>query len=279
MKFGLSLPNRDPYGDLHVHIELAKLAEEAGWDGYFIWDHYASGVSSHVDPWITMAAVACNTERMILGIHVTPISRRRPWKVAREIVSLDHLSNGRMILGVGLGDFRYKEFEAFGEIDDRRTRGEMVDEGLEIIDGLQSGEGFRHSGEHYQVNHTVFRPTPIQRPRVPIWVAGQWPNKLPFRRAARWDGVIPIARGRSKEKFLTPNEVRQMVDYILSFRKAKSPFDICLCGVTEGKNITKDKGIVEPYIEVGVTWWIEFIYNGRGSLKVNKERIRSGPPR
>lgn len=279
MKFGLSVPNRGPFGDIHLLVDLAMLAEEAGWEGFFIWDHIASGVSPHFDPWITMAAVACNTTKMLLGIHVTPLSRRRPWKVAREIVSLDHLSGGRMVLGVGLGDFNRKEFEAFGEVSDPRTRGEMLDEGLEVIKGLQSGENFSYTGEHYSIDKTRFEPTPIQKPHVPVWVAGQWPNKPPFRRAAHWEGVVPIAKGRKKEQFLSPTEVREMVAYIGKYRSVYTPFDVCLCGVTGGKSLSKDRAIVEPYKGVGITWWIDFIYTGRGSVKENESRIRSGPPR
>jgi hypothetical protein len=279
MKFGLSLPNHDPYGDINLHIHLATLAEEAGWDGYFIWDHYARTINAMTDPWITMAAIACNTDKMILGIHVTPLSRRRPWKVAREIVTLDHLSKGRMIMGVGLGDFRLKEFEAFGEVADPRIKAEMLDEGIEIITGLQSGEAFNFPGEHYSVAQTVFNPKPIQHPHVPVWIGGKWPNRPPFRRAARWEGVVPIAKGRKIEDPLTPLEVREMVDYIHKHRTVDAPLDVCVCGVTEGKNLSKDKAFVAPYREVGVTWWIDFIYSGRGSVKINEDRIRSGPPR
>jgi alkanesulfonate monooxygenase SsuD/methylene tetrahydromethanopterin reductase-like flavin-dependent oxidoreductase (luciferase family) len=132
-----------------------------------------------------MSAIASQTSKMRLGILVTPLSRRRPWKVAREIVTLDHLSHGRMVLGVGLGDFREKEFENFGEVSDQIERGEMLDEGLDIINGLQSGEVFRYTGKHYRIGRTVFTPKPVQLPRVPVWVAGKWPNKKPFRRAAQ----------------------------------------------------------------------------------------------
>lgn len=279
MKFGLSLPNRGPFGDIHLIMDLAIMAEEVGWDGFFIWDHIASGVLPHIDPWITMAAIASKTEKMLLGIHVTPLSRRRPWKVAREIVSLDHLSGGRMVLGVGLGDFRRKEFEAFGEIADPPTKAEMLDEGIEIITGLQSGEPFEYSGEHYSIGQTVFKPCPIQKPHVPVWVAGQWPNKPPFRRAARWEGVVPIAKGRKKEHFLSPTEVREMMAYIWKYRSVDTPLDVCLCGITEGRSLSNDKAIVESYKDVGVSWWIDFIYTGRGSVKDNEKRIRSGPPK
>ena len=278
MKFGLSLPNRGDYGDIHRMVELAILAEEAGWDGFFMWDHYASGVASHIDPWITMAAIASQTHKLRLGIHITPLSRRRPWKVAREIVTLDHLSEGRMVLGVGLGDFKGKEFEAFGEVVDSRTRGEMLDEGLEIIQGLSTGEPFSFKGKHYQIAKTIFNPPPVQTPRVPVWVAGMWPNKPPFRRAARWDGVIPLPRGRGKKDFLTPDEIREIIDYIRQHRTDDAPFDVCQSVSSAGKTLAEEKATVKPYMDAGVTWWIDFIYSGTGSVKKNKERIKAGPP-
>lgn len=278
MKFGLSLPNRGDYGNIHKLVELAVLAEESGWDGFFIWDHYASGVGDHVDPWIAMAVIAANTNTLRLGIHITPLSRRRPWKVAREIVSLDHLSNGRMVLGAGLGDFTAKEFENFGEVSDRLVRGEMLDEALEIIAGLQGGEVFKFNGKHYQLKTAPFRPIPVQKPRVPIWVAGLWPNKKPFRRAARWEGVVPLPRGRKKQDFFTPDEVREVLDYIWQHRTTDDPFDFCLNGILPAKSHAADRAIVAPYQEAGVTWWIDFVYSGTGSFKRNRERILFGPP-
>jgi alkanesulfonate monooxygenase SsuD/methylene tetrahydromethanopterin reductase-like flavin-dependent oxidoreductase (luciferase family) len=279
MHFGLSLPNRGDYGNIHKLVELAVSAEESGWDGFFIWDHYASGVGDHVDPWIAMAAIAANTHTIRLGIHITPLSRRRPWKVAREIVSLDHLSNGRMVLGAGLGDFTEKEFANFGEVSDRPTRGQMLDEALEIIAGLQSGETFKYHGKHYRLKSAPFRPRPVQEPRVPIWVAGLWPNKKPFRRAARWDGVVPLPRSRKKQDFFTPAEVRQILDYIQRHRETDAPFDFCLNGILPANSLAEDRAIVAPYRKAGVTWWIEFVYSGTGSFKQNAKRIQFGPPK
>jgi alkanesulfonate monooxygenase SsuD/methylene tetrahydromethanopterin reductase-like flavin-dependent oxidoreductase (luciferase family) len=279
MKFGLSLPTKDDFGDIHRIVELAIQAEESGWDGFFLWDHISSGRGPLIDPWIAMAAVASNTKTLRLGLLVTPLSRRRPWKVAREIVSLDHLSQGRMILGVGLGDFRRKEFEAFGEISDQRLRGEMLDEGLEIIDGLQSGEPFAYSGEHYQISiNTVFNPKPIQVPRIPVWVAGKWPNKPPFRRAALWDGVVPIAKGRSLKGYLSLDEVRDIKAYIGKFRSANNPIDFCVSGVLPGKSPGEDRAVVDRYRREGVNWWIEFVYSSTGTPTQNVERIQRGPP-
>lgn len=279
MKFGLSLANHDDYGDIHRVVEFAILAEEAGWDGFFLWDHIARGDGPQIDSWIAMSAIAAQTSRMRLGMLVTPLARRRPWKVAREIVTLDHLSHGRMVLGVGLGDFQDEEFANFGEIADRRERGEMLDEGLEIINGLQSGNVFRYEGKHYQIGRTLFAPKPIQQPRVPIWVAGKWPNKKPFQRAARWDGVVPIHKSRDFRLPLPLDEVQEIMRFIHQCREVDSPFDFCLQAVLPAKNLREDKAIVTPYAELGVSWWIEYIYSGTGSVQRNRERIRMGPPR
>jgi len=279
MKFGLSLPNHGEYGDIRQIIELAQLAEETGWDGFFLWDHIARGVAPQIDPWIAMGAIATTTRKMRLGLLVTPLARRRPWKVAREIVTLDHLSNGRMVLGVGLGDFKGKEFANFGEVADPRTRAEMLDEGLQIINGLQTGEYFKFSGVHYQLKSTPFNPKPVQEPRVPVWVAGKWPNRKPFRRAAKWDGCVPIHRSRTLNAYLTIDEIREIREYLQSYRTIEAPFDICVSGILPRKSLAADRVIVEPYQQVGATWWIEFVYNGTGSLKKNIERIRLVPPK
>ncbi len=280
MKFGLSLPTKGDFADIHRLVELAVQAEESGWDGFFLWDHIAPGVGPLIDPWIAMAAIASSTRRLRLGLLVTPLSRRRPWKVAREIVALDHLSQGRMVMGVGLGDFQKKEFEAFAEVADRRVRGRMLDEALEIITGLQRGEPFRYAGEHYQIrSQTVFQPRPVQEPRVPVWVAGKWPNKRPFRRAARWDGAVPLARGTSIRGLMPLEVVEQLAAYIAEHRKTEAHFDLCLSGVLPGKDPAEQHGVMAPYQRAGVTWWIEFVYSGRGSLRKNQDRLRRGPPR
>jgi alkanesulfonate monooxygenase SsuD/methylene tetrahydromethanopterin reductase-like flavin-dependent oxidoreductase (luciferase family) len=279
MKFGLSLPNHGDYGEIDRIIELALLAEEAGWDGFFLWDHIARGKAPQIDPWIAMSAIAAQTERLRLGLLITPLARRRPWKVAREIVTLDHLSKGRMVLGVGLGDFKGKEFQNFGEEVDPRLRGEMLDEGLEIINGLQSGEEFTFKGAHYKVEKTVFTPQPIQQPRVPIWVAGKWPNKKPFRRGAKWDGVVPLHRSRNIKESLTASEVEDIKRYVEEHRPSDQHFDLCVSGVLPGKKPSEDKAILDKYQKAGGTWWIEFVYGSTGSVKENREHIRRGPPR
>ena len=279
MRYGLSVPNKGIYSDINLVIELAQMAELADWDGFYLWDHVAGPAKTpFVDPWICMAAIAAKTQRMRLGVMVTPLSRRRPWKVAREIVALDHLSEGRMTLGVGLGYFRNKEFKEFGEEFEPKIRGDMLDEGLDIIAGLLDGDKFHYAGTHYQISGTVFRPTPIQSPRIPVWVAGMWPNKRPFRRAARWDGVIPMGKGKGFAS-LSPAEIREIKAFIMKRRVNDESFDFCLGGQTRGESLSEDKSIIAPYQREGLTWWIEGIPPTLMSLKQARNRIRVGPPR
>lgn len=180
MQYAVSLPNFDVHADPRVLARLARDAEAAGWDGFFIWDHILFdpyGGIALSDPWVALAAIALGTERIRIGTMVTPLPRRRPWKLAREAVSLDHLSGGRLILGVGLGDPVREEFAWLGEETDNRVRAKKLDEGLAIVTGLWSGEKFAYEGEQYQVKETIFLPRPVQSPRIPIWVAGAWPTR------------------------------------------------------------------------------------------------------
>src|SRR5919202_1949683 len=162
MKFGFVLPT----GDARTAADFAHAAEQAGWDGFFVWEPVWG-----IDAWISLAAAAMRTEHIRLGTDLTPLSRMRPWKLASETVTLDHLSHGRVILSVGLGALD-TGFECFGEVTDRRTRAELLDEGLEILTGLWEGQPFRYDGRHYRVQETNFMvpPPPAQRPRIPIWV-------------------------------------------------------------------------------------------------------------
>jgi alkanesulfonate monooxygenase SsuD/methylene tetrahydromethanopterin reductase-like flavin-dependent oxidoreductase (luciferase family) len=209
---------------------------------------------------------------------VTPLPRRRPWKLARETVTLDHLSGGRLILGVGSGYFQQEEFEAFGEAGDPKVRAAKLDEGLEVLTGLWSGEPFSYAGTQYQVNNVCFTP-PVQRPRIPIWVAGTWPIKAPFRRAARWDGVVPVPRDAVDSPILTPSEIRDIGAYIKEHRPRAEPFEIANSGQTQGGGTAEDAALVAPYAEAGATWWLEYRFPWLSPLAEVRERIRKGPPR
>ena len=259
MRFAIDLPNFGEYSDPHVLAELARASEDAGWDGCFIWDHIQVERSVPVaDPWVALAAMALVTRRIRIGPLVTPLFRRHPWKVARETVTLDHLSGGRLALGVGLGSDMFGEISAFdGPVDDRR-RAEMLDESLAIVTGLWGGESFSFNGKHFRVNNARFLPTPLQLPRIPIWIAGSWPKKLPFRRAASYDGVVAV-RG-DFQSALSPAQVSDLVAYIRRFRSTDSVFDVLQFGETPGQNKTQDREIVAPYATAGSTWWIESVF-------------------
>jgi alkanesulfonate monooxygenase SsuD/methylene tetrahydromethanopterin reductase-like flavin-dependent oxidoreductase (luciferase family) len=178
-KRGIFVPPFDELVEPATLAELARAAEERDWDGFFIWDHirYRPPVQAVADPWIALAAIASQTARIRIGPLVTPLARRRIQKLARETVTLDHLSAGRLTLGVGLGGDRNGEFEPFGDPGNPRERAALLDRGLDQLAGYWGGE---------------FQPTPVQQPRIPVWVAGRWPNRRPLRRAARWDGFFPI---------------------------------------------------------------------------------------
>lgn len=184
------------FGELADPLTVAALAvdaEAAGWDGFFVWDHIAyRQVDDVADPWVTLAAVACSTQTMRLGPMVTPLPRRRPLKVAREVVTLDRLSRGRVTFGVGLAGDTSRELSATGEELDARVRGAMLDEGLAVIEAAWSPGTTSHHGEHYTVDQLVTGPAPLQDPRPPIWVAVRQGNRAPLRRAARYEGVFPV---------------------------------------------------------------------------------------
>ena len=274
MRFGIHIPNFGDFHDLRAVASLAREAEEAGWDGFFLWDHilYAKAKRPVIDPWIALSAIAMTTERIRLGPLVTALPRRRPWKLARETASLDHLSGGRLILGVGLGFPPTREFEQFGEDADPKVRAGKLDEGLDVLTGLWSGSPFRYEGRHYRLQETLFWPPPVQRPRIPIWVAGHWPKSLaPFRRAARWDGVCP-------EGGMTLAEQRAMMGYIRRHRPSHEPFDVVRSAAIPEGDLGKTRAVIEEWAEAGVTWWITGTTGRPGSFEDLRGRLVQGPP-
>ena len=279
LKYGLYVPN---FGESSYARTLAKLAadaENAGWDGFFLFDtimYKRTLRAPMVDAFIALAAIAMNTKRIRIGTTVTPLARRRPWKVARETVSIDHLSNGRLILGVGLGDPPDVEFEAFGEDGNDKVRAEKLDEALDILVGLWSGEEFSYQGKHYHVDRAQFLPRPKQGSRIPIWVGGFWPHKAPFRRASKWNGVIPLKQGATWRP--EPEDLRPMLAYIKTLRTTTVPFDVAIIGFGQLEGQTKiDK--IRRYAAEGVTWWLENLSSYRDSPEEMRGRIREGPPR
>lgn len=277
MKFAINIPNFGDYSDPKKLADLALEAEKAGWDGFFLWDHMTFGKGfklPFVDPWVALSAIAMKTEFISIGTLITPLPRRRPWKVARETISIDHLSNGRFILGVGIGAPDY-EFIAFGEDVNTKVRAQKLDEGLKILTGLWSGKPFKFEGVHYKLDKITFLPQPVNG-HIPIWVAGMWPNKKPFERAALYDGVCPINANYPTE--LTPNDLRDIIKYVENYREGNGKFDIVISGETP---LDSQQGaeIVKSYADAGATWWSENINSWRGPYEEMQERIRNGPPK
>ncbi len=277
VQHGIDIPPFEEFADPRFMAELAYEAEQAGWDAVFTWDHVWLGMKTpFVDPWVALSAIAGRTERIRIGAMVTPLARRRPWQVARATVSLDHLSNGRLIVGVGLGGPTDSEFAAFGEETDNKVRARKLDEGLDVLAGLWSGETFSYDGQEYKIDDVTFLPKPVQRPRIPIWVGGQWPNRAPFRRAARWDGAFPIVNNGSTP--ITPDILRDVGNFVGEHRTSDRPFDM-VAGVGNPMDDLSDVADrVAALEEAGLTWAIYSFGSWYGTIKGTRERIRQGPP-
>lgn len=273
-----------PAGEVDVHAlaELAHLAEGVGWDGFFIEDyitHWTAPDVPTIDPWIGLSAVAMRTERVRIGTLVTPLSRRRPWKVARETATLDHLSNGRLILGVGLGGVDDPiNFDRFGEVGNPRQRAGMLDEALDIIAGLWSGKAFSYQGDHYQIDQVTFQPTPLQKPRIPIWVGGGYPNKGPTARAARWDGACLY-----KETYgagwqdMTAEDVRALKEFVETRRASSAPYDIMVGGRARADDWDQERAHIKSVAEAGATWWMDYVEPT--TLAETRQSVARGPLR
>jgi alkanesulfonate monooxygenase SsuD/methylene tetrahydromethanopterin reductase-like flavin-dependent oxidoreductase (luciferase family) len=281
MRFGIHVHTFGAFADLTLLAEMARDADEAGWDGVFVADHLLQewrGTPRPIaDPWIALTVIAAATRRVVLGPLVTPLPRRRPWQLASETVTLDRLSSGRLVLGVGSGIGA--EFPPFGEEPDLRTRAAMLDEGLDVLTGLWRGERFSYDGQHYRLSDVVFLPRPFRGARIPVWVAGHWPHRRPFRRAARWDGVFIDGPGVdwTAGGVIRPEDVKAALDYTLSQRTETGPFDVAIGGHSPDPD--RAAAALAPYAELGVTWWVEAVMEAFGPVERTRERIRRGPPR
>lgn len=275
MKYGFVFPN----GDARQAAELAYQAEQSGWDGFFMWEPVWG-----VDAWVSLAAAAMRTERIRLGTMITPVSRMRPWKLASETATLDNLCGGRVILSVGLGA-PDTGFAAFGEVTDRKTRAELLDEGLDILTGLWRGQPFSYQGKHYTVQPTDFMlpPPPVQQPRIPIWVVGAWPSDKSMQRALRYDGLLPSVvykqeNGSRQVKQARPEDIRAIRQYIQANRGNATGFDIVVEGETPGDDRRAAADQVAPWEAAGATWWIEAMWNAMDQPKDVRRRVLQGPP-
>lgn len=256
MKTCVDVPNFGAWSDPGKFAAFAKQVEDAGWDGISVWDHILVWDGAEVaDPWVLLSAAAMTTDRIRLMSMVTPIPRRHPWKLSRECVSVDLLSEGRLILGVGIGWPTDPEFTRFGGETDLRVRADMLDEGLDILAGLWTGESFEYHGDHYDLEPVTFLPRPVQQPRIPIWVAAMWPKRRPVRRAASWDGIAPMVFDAATEEIspLTPAIAAEVSAYVAGHRESPEPFDFAVSGpVPDGNDPVEYLAALEA---AGVTWW------------------------
>jgi alkanesulfonate monooxygenase SsuD/methylene tetrahydromethanopterin reductase-like flavin-dependent oxidoreductase (luciferase family) len=265
MRSGLFLPIFDELSDPVVVARLAAEAEEAGWDGLFVWDHiaYRDPVRAVADPWTTLSAVACATSSVRLGPMVTPLPRRRPVVVARQVASLDGLSGGRLVLGVGTGGDGARELSSTGEELDDRARGAMLDESLAILRAAWTGERVDHHGEHYTVDGLTLLPTPVQTTGPPVWVAARYGNRKPVRRAAQHDGVFPI-------DLADADQLAEVVADVQQLREDKhSPYDVVV-GLLPGIDPA-------PYVAAGATWCLASFSPYELAIDTVRGVLRDGP--
>jgi hypothetical protein len=283
MQYGFVIPNND----VHTAPELAAEAEAAGWDGVFIPDCIMIDAPQYppsptYDPWVVLAAMATRTRRVRLGPMLTALPRRRPWKLAQEVLTLDHLSGGRAILAVGVGAASDDAgFYRVGEPMDRKTRAELLEEGLAIIAGLWTGERFSLDGAHYHVDNMVLLPRPVQQPRPPIWVVGAWPRPKSMSRAVQYDGLLPnLINPDGPPREVTPDDIAAMRAWVTEHRPAGAgPFDIIWEGRTPGDDPAQAAALVRPFVDAGITWWLEAMWGPPNALEDVLARIRQGPPR
>ncbi len=267
MRHALFLPPFDEFADPAQLIELAVLAESTGWDGFFLWDHllYSEPVHDILDPYVCLGAIAQATSKIHLGPMVTPLVRRRPQVVARQAVTLDHFSRGRLILGFGIGDDGGPggELSAFAETLDARVRGRQLDEGLAVLSGLLSGAPLQHSGEFYRAMDVAFSPTSWRDGGIPIWIAARWPHRAPIRRAARYQGVVII-------EMADPSDVATLRDALAEDGAEVENFDIVVLG-GEGDD-------PQIWADAGVTWLMTRLGPYNIDYDVARTRVGAGPP-
>jgi alkanesulfonate monooxygenase SsuD/methylene tetrahydromethanopterin reductase-like flavin-dependent oxidoreductase (luciferase family) len=276
MRYAVNIPNIAPYDDPRTVADLACAAEAAGWDGFFVWDHvtFVKGEARPIaDPWVLLTAVALATERMRIGPLVTPLARRRMSVLARQSTTLDRLSGGRLVQGVGLGWPVADEFGAWGEPTDERALAARLDESLEVLTRLWTGEEVTHRGPHLTVDGVRFQPTPVQQPRIPVWVAGTLPHPAPARRAARWDGFVPILADLAP---FTPEHTAAAYAAVAAERPADAgPFDLVVSGSTASPAEAVEQS--GEHERAGATWWQEPFDPWGDDPDRFRARIEAGP--
>ena len=293
MLTGIYAPIYNDYSDPARLVELAVTAEAAGFDGFFIYDHLAiepDGALAVADATIVLGAVAQATDTLKIGPMITPLARRRPWKVAKELATLDQLSDGRVVFGVGLGEPADVEFATFNEDSSAKGRAERVDEGLDLLDKFLQGERVKHAGTNYQVNGITLLPRTTQRPRPPFWVAASLPARAGLRRAARWDGCFPIkvpeviqtgtfTSTSWDQWWLSPEEHATAAGIIAEERGSLDDFALVATGSTADEDYAAASAKLAAYATAGATWWFEWIDDNANSFDRTLKHIKRGPAR
>jgi alkanesulfonate monooxygenase SsuD/methylene tetrahydromethanopterin reductase-like flavin-dependent oxidoreductase (luciferase family) len=287
MRYGVCVPNLGEFADPRQVAGLARRAEEAGWDGFFVWDHVVfpyGGPHEVADPWVLLTVVAMATARIRFGPMVTPVARRRPGVLARQTTTLDRLSGGRLVFGAGLGFTLPAEFGTWGEPVQPRVVAQRLDEGLAVLAGLWSGERVDFRGEQVTAADVTFRPVPVQRPRPPVWIGCHWPNQRPLRRAARWDGVVPQVLGPDGSWQPTAAVVAEIVAAVGEQRAAEqrageAPFDVVITGRTPPGRLAEAQEVTGAIATAGATWWLEGFRPQPAEHDAALRRIEAGPPR
>lgn len=285
VRFSINVPNFGDFADPRTVANVAAAAEQAGWDGLFVWDHVVHNKHKQRgkpfgDPWMLLTAAAMATSRIKLGTLVTPVARRRPEQLARQVATLDVLSGGRVIFAAGLGGPINDEFGSFGDTTDPVVLAERLDEGLELLQRYWSGEQVNHDGRHYQVRDVTLLPTTAQRPHPPMWIAGYWPHRRPIRRATRFDGVVPLFETARHGQIPPAEQVRDLVAYVGQHRGQDGAFEIVLGGRTPG-DPAQAREVIEPLADAGATWWDERQLQTSDDidrLTPVLRRIAQGPP-
>jgi alkanesulfonate monooxygenase SsuD/methylene tetrahydromethanopterin reductase-like flavin-dependent oxidoreductase (luciferase family) len=280
VRYAIDISPAGPWGDPRTVAELAALAERSGWDGVFLEDYvmHPSGLDTF-DPWITLGAVALASERISIGTLVTPLSRRRPWKVAAEAVTVDHMSGGRLVLGVGSGDPHSADIGRLGEAAEPRERAALLDESLEVIVALWSGEPVTHHGPHFDLFEARLLPRPVQQPRIPIWVGGQLTRLRPRTRALHWDGACLYRVEPPEWEDVTADDVRALRHDAESTRQdSGAGFDICVGGRERREDGEAERAYLAELEAAGATWWHEYLPPSTPA-EAARERIAAGPLR
>lgn len=282
LQFGLLVPNVGYYADPARLVQLARAADESGWDGVFLWDHLLidrAGRLPVADSWTAVIAILAGTRRIRCGPLVVPLAQRHPWKVARETTTADQLSGGRLVVGVGLGASADTDFAAFGLDSDLAARARRVDESLAMLDQLWSGREINHRGDHFRLDRVTFLPPPVQRPRIPVWIAATWPTagRGPLIRAARWDGIVPMVREPGGE--LRGPDRAELAEILAATPPRAPGWTVAVPGRLPPNDPHRARELVTGYRTAGATWWLESFDPWRRDPRQAWSWAEQGPPR